>query len=329
MRIAVDAAGGDFAPREIIKGAVEARIEYNIDITLVGRKDILHLYAGRQLKKHNIRVVDAQEVIDFCESPVRAVRSKPDSSIVRGVKLIKEGEADAFVSAGNSGAVVCAALLTLGRKEGIERPAIGSVLDITPTMPVLLVDAGANTDCRPHHLIQFAEMGSEYVQKVMKVESPRVGLLCNGEEPGKGNLLTRETYQLLKESGLNFIGNVEGHDIMVRTADVVVTDGFTGNVVLKTIEGVGDALQHRWGQMLHTISSNHQFHGNILFKLVGLSAWSKKMDYQEYGGACLLGVNGTVLIAHGRSSARAIKNAIALAEQTAKGFAEEQQHRED
>lgn len=314
--IAVDAAGGDYAPHEIVKGAIKAGEEYEVGIVLVGKKSIIHVLAARQLREDWLTIVDATEVIEPDEHPMRAIISKPNSSIVLGVNLVKQGAAQAFVSAGRTGAVFGASVLILGRKEGIERPAICGVLDITGSTPVLLIDVGANSDCKPHYLVQFAEMGVDFAQRVLGVKSPRVGLLNIGEEPTKGNYLTQESYAMLKASNLNFIGNVEGHDLPKLKADVVVTDGFTGNVVLKTYEGMGDAIQNI-RQMGH--AGTRQVRGRSLVEIVGLDSWAKRMDYREYGGACLLGVNGNIIIAHGRSRAGAIKNAIGLAKQTVEG----------
>jgi len=319
MIVAVDTAGGEYAPHEIVKGAVKAGQEYEVDIALVGKKSILHVLAGRYLKKPGLTIIDANQVIESHESPMKAVRGKPDSSIVVGINLIKDGTASAFVSAGNSGAVVCAALLNLGKTNGVERPALGSILDITSSTPVLLIDAGANVDCRPSHLVQFAQLGTIYAKQVLRISSPRVGLLSNGEEETKGNRLIQASYKLLKKTDLNFIGNVEGQDILKRTVDIIVTDGFTGNIVLKAMEGLGDTFQSRLSQVGYIVSSAYHLPGRLLNSVVGLSSWARKMDYREYGGACLLGVNGNVIIAHGRSQAKAIKNAIGLAKQTVEG----------
>jgi glycerol-3-phosphate acyltransferase PlsX len=317
MIIAIDAAGGEYAPRGIVNGAIKAAQEYNVDIALVGSKAILHVLAGRYLHKSNISIIEASQVIGFHESPMKAVKSKPDSSIVVGINLVRDGKASAFVSAGNSGAVVCASLLSLGMIEGVERPALGSFLDITPSTPPLLIDAGANADCRPSHLVQFAHLGTTYVKHLRGITSPRVCLLNNGEEESKGNRLIKESYSLLKNSNLNFIGNIEGQDISKRIADVIVTDGFTGNIVLKTIEGLGDTFLSLLGQAGHILSAAYHFQGRALLQNIGLGSWVKRVDYREYGGACLLGVNGNIIVAHGRSQAKAIKNAIGLAKRTA------------
>ena len=317
MIIAVDAAGGEYAPHEIVKGAIKAAQEYDVDIALVGKKDMLHVLAGRHLRKLNIVIIDASQIIELHESPIKAVRSKPDSSIVVGINLVRDGIASAFVSAGNSGAVAAAALLNLGKIEGIERPALGGIIDITPSTPTLLIDAGANANCRPSHLVQFARLGSVYAQQVLGISSPRVGLLSNGEEETKGNHLIQQSYRLLKKTNLNFIGSIEGQDILKTTADVIVTDGFTGNIVLKTIEGLGDNFLNSLRQVWQSFSKISNFPGRTLLRDLGLGSWEKGIDYREYGGACLLGINGNVIIAHGRSQAKAVKNAIGLAKRTA------------
>jgi len=318
MKIAVDAAGGDYAPHEVVKGAINAVHEYGVEIALVGRKNVLRVLAEKSMSKTaGITIVDAKEVIDFNEHPMKAVQGKPNSSIVVGIKLVKSGDAQAFVSAGNTGAVVVASLLTLGRANGVSRPAIGCFLDTISSFPALLVDAGANADCRAEHLVEFARLGSLYSHYLLKIEKPRVGLLCNGSEEGKGNRLAQETYELLKNAAdINFIGNIEGHDIVKRTTDVIVTDGFTGNIVLKTIEGFNDNYLVSLRQIGQVLSSASRTRARDLLRDIGLGSLTKKMDYTEHGGACLLGVNGNIIIAHGRSQAKAIKNAIGLARET-------------
>jgi len=319
MIIAVDAAGGDYAPHEVVKGAVKAAQEYEVEIALVGRRNVLHVLTGRSLRKSgvNVKIVDASQVIDYHEPPLKAIRSKPDSSIVVGINLLKSGKASAFVSAGNTGAVLGAALLNLGKVKGVTRPAIGCFLDPMLSFPTLLVDAGANADCRPEHLVEFARLGSIYSKHILGIESPRVGLLSNGGEATKGNRLVRESHRLLRKAkDINFVGNVEGQDIQKRTTDVIVTDGFTGNIVVKTIEGLNDNFLTSVRQIGHVFSSAYRLRGRDLLRDIGLGSWAKKMDYTEYGGACLLGVNGNVIIAHGRSQAWAIKNAIGLAKET-------------
>jgi glycerol-3-phosphate acyltransferase PlsX len=313
--IAVDAAGGDYAPREVVKGAIKAAQEYQLQIALVGRKDILTVIGGHNLVELGISIVDATEVITFNEHPVEAVNGKPQSSIVLGIKMVKAGQAAGFISAGNTGAVFYAALAVLGKTEGIDRPAIATIINVGDK-PVLLLDSGANADCRPEHLVQFAQIGHIYAAEVFGLESPRIGLLNMGSEETKGNKLAKESHALLKQTGLNFVGNVEGHDISLGTADVIITDGFTGNVVLKTLEGLGDTLL-RLKNHGQTFSHAYNVRGRELLVEVGLGALAKRLDYRQYGGASLLGLNGNIIIAHGRSQATAIKNAIALAKRSA------------
>ncbi len=313
MIIAIDTTGGEYAPHEIVKGAIKAAQEYDVDIALVGNKTMLHVLCSHYLKKLDLSIIEANQVIEPREPPIKAIRSKPNSPIVVGINLVRDGSASAFVSAGNTGAVIGAALLNLGKIEGIDRPAVCSLLDITPAEPVLLIDAGANADCRPSHLVQFAQLGAIYCQQIIGISTPRIGLLSNGEEETKGNRLVQETYQLLKMANLNFVGNIEGQDIPSRKADVIVTDGFTGNIVLKTIEGMGDTFANSLRQVGHVFASAYHLQGRALLRDLGLA---KRVDYREYGGACLLGVKGNVIIVHGRSQAKAIKNAIGLAKQT-------------
>jgi len=318
IKIALDAAGGDYAPHEMVKGAIKAVQEYRVEVVLVGRKNVLHKLLEKSPVKSGISIVDAKQVIDFNEHPIRSIQNKPNSSIVIGINLLKNNRASAFVSAGNTGAVVASSLLTLGRAKGVSRPAIGAFLDVLASRPPLLIDAGANSDCRPEHLLEFARLGTIYSKYILKIPLPKVGLLSNGIEESKGNRLTQETYQLLKEAkDITFVGNIEGHDISRKSADVIVTDGFTGNIVLKTIEGFNDSFLSSMHELGHVISSVSRLRTRDLLKEIGLGAWTKKLDFSEYGGACLLGVNGTIIIAHGRSKAGAIKNAIGLAKETA------------
>ncbi|MFC2044759.1 phosphate acyltransferase PlsX [Chloroflexota bacterium] len=316
MIIAVDATGGDYAPHQIVKGAIKAAEGYNVEIALIGRKEILSLLARRRRGKPSITIVDASQTIDFKDSPIEAVTNKIDSSIVIGINLIKDGLASAFVSAGNTGAVFYAALVILGKMKGIERPAIASILNMNPT-PTLLIDSGANVECRPTHLVQFAQLGSTYAREVLGISSPRVGLLNIGKEESKGNSLTKNTYPLLNQTDLNFIGSIEGQDISKGTADVIITDGFTGNIVLKTIEGLGTNWLYSLSQIGQTFSKAYSLPSRIMRRDMGMDSWTKRLDFQEYGGACLLGVNGNIIIAHGRSQAKAMENAIGLSKRTA------------
>ncbi|MFC2056990.1 phosphate acyltransferase PlsX [Chloroflexota bacterium] len=317
MIIAVDATGGEYAPHEIVKGAIKAAREYEVEIALVGRKEILYVLAGRHLGKLGMSIIDASQTIGSHESPIEAIRNKPDSSIAVGTNLVKDGSASAFVSAGNTGAVLYSALANLGKIQGIERPAIGTLININTTAPVFLIDSGANVECRPKHLVQFAQLGSTYIREIFGINSPRVGLLNNGEEEKKGNRLIRESYQLLMRTKLNFTGNVEGQAISTGTTNIIVTDGFTGNVVLKTIEGLSTTWLYSLGQAGQVFSKAYSLPSRALHRDVGMDSWSKRLDYREYGGSCLLGVNGNIIIAHGRSRAKAVKNAIGLAKQTA------------
>ena len=317
MKIAVDAMGGDFAPNEIVKGAIKAANEYKTEIILVGKKPLLHVLAGKQLRKLNMRIEHAPQEIEFHEHPMEALRNKPRSSIAIGIGLLKEGKADAFVSAGSTGAVFAASLFILGKVEGVERPSIASIINLGHSVcPFMLIDSGANADCRPGHLLQFALMGNLYASCIFGLPEPRIGLLSNGGEEAKGNKLTVEAHQKLKISGLNFIGNVEGNDIVNSLADVIVADGFTGNILLKAMEGLGESFI-KLKPMQGSQNGNHKLTGKALLADVGMGFLIKSMDYTEYGGACLLGVGGNVIISHGRSKAKAIKNAIGLAKRTA------------
>lgn len=312
MIIAIDADGGDYAPREIVKGATEAATEYQVDIALLGKKAILDMLVRRYSKKQNCIIIETGQTITCEDQPVRAVRNKPNSSIVVGTKLVKDGFASAFISAGNTGAVLTAAYLILGQLPDIQRPALCSVIHIIPSNPFLLIDVGANVDCQANHLAQFAQFGSIFTRKLLDIDKPRVALLNNGTEEIKGNLLMRETYQLLKNTDLNFIGNIEGQDLLSGKSDVIVTDGFTGNIVLKSLEGFVDIFQHLLG-IGQSFNVDRHLQGSALVHYIDLTSMVKRMDYKEYGGACLLGVNGNIIVAHGRSHARAIKSAVQLA----------------
>jgi glycerol-3-phosphate acyltransferase PlsX len=256
-------------------------------------------------------------VFGFDEHAIQAIQSKPDSTIVVGINLLKQGKADAFVSAGHSGAVFAAAMFILGKIEDIPRPAIGCFINVDPSKIAFLIDAGANTECRPEHLVWFAHLGSLYISQIYSIETPRIGLLSNGQEDTKGNKLVIEAHQMLKNTKLNFIGNIEGHDIMKGTAEVIVTDGFTGNIVLKTVEGIYDDWLFSLKEAGQTVAKAYRQSVKTLNRDIDMESWAKRLDFREYGGACLLGVNGNVIISHGRSQAKAIKNAIGLAMKTA------------
>ena len=312
MKIAVDAMGGDYAPREIIKGALQAAAEYGIAVILVGNEAQINAELAGNNSGGMVTVVHATEVISMGEHPAVAVRRKRNSSIVRATRLVKEGEADAVVSAGSTGAAMASALLNMGRIKGIDRPAIAGVLPNEKGYTVLL-DAGANVDCKPQHLLQFGIMGYQYAKKILGNASPRVGLLSNGEEDTKGNETTLAAFPLLKGAGINFIGNVEGRDIFEGTADVVVCDGFAGNVVLKAGEGMARMLLK---MMKEEIAKSLLAKMGTLMAGPALKCLQKRLDYAEYGGAPLLGVNGVSVICHGSSRAKAVKNAIRVARES-------------
>jgi len=312
--IALDAMGGDYAPTEIVKGAVMAARELRIRVDLVGRPELIAACLGQHgAKPESVTIVPASEVIGMDEHPAQAARHRKDSSIVVGLRLVKQGEADAFVSAGNTGAVMAAAIMYLGRVRGIERPSLVALMPLGGRLTVFL-DVGANADCKPLYLLQFAQMAAAYMERVWKVERPRVALLNIGEEESKGNALAQEAYALLIGSGLNFIGNVEGRDIASGTADVIVTDGFTGNVVVKTMEGMAEFIQ---GQLRKAITSRPWYLPAAAMLMPAFQGLRKKTDYREYGAGPLLGVNGLVFIGHGRSDARAIFSALRVAREAA------------
>ncbi len=302
--------GGDYAPLEIVKGVAEsARLRPEVSFIITGPKaDILN-EMGKYPSSDNIDVVDAPELIEMSEEPGKAVRGKKNSSIVVGTGLVKEGKADAFLSAGNTGAAMASALLDFGRIEGIKRPAI-AVQMTTKKGKVLLLDAGANADCKPEYLPQFAVMGATYARDVLGVAKPRVGLLNIGGEAEKGSLFTKEAYKLLAEAPVDFDGNVEGKEMFSGDIDVVVTDGFTGNVVLKIVEGVGSLLL---GMLKDGIMSSPRAKAGGFLLTPALMGMRRDIDPEETGGAVLLGLNGVCIIAHGSSSSKAIKNAVSVA----------------
>ena len=311
MLIALDAMGGDYAPGEAVRGAVDATQRYGVEVILVGPPDRI----GAELKKApaaaGISIVAAEEQIAMDESPLEAVRRKRQSSIVVGMELVKSGHAQAFVSAGNTGAVMAAATLLLGRLPSVERPALGAVMPSKDGRRVLLLDAGANADGRPSQLVQFALMGQAFARRVFAIAQPRVGLISIGEEHSKGNQLVVETNERLRRlDGLNFYGNVEGKDLPNDVVDVAVTDGFTGNVILKSAEGTADYVVH---ELHDALTSKIRYRLAALILRPAFAQLRQRLDYAEYGGAPLLGVRGTVLIAHGRSDAHAIASALRAA----------------
>ncbi len=313
MKIVVDAMGGDYAPDVTIHGAVWAARDFDLEIQLAGQPEVVRA----ELDKHdiaglNLPIIPASQVIDMDDhNPANAVKAKPDSSMVVGIQMLKRGETDAFVTAGHSGGALAAALLHLGRIRGIKRPAIATVYpSVSERGFCFLLDIGANADCKPEYLYQFALMGSAYAERVLDIPNPRVAIVSNAEEEGKGNMLVQDTLPLLKSSPFNFVGNVEGKDIPAGLADVVVTDGFTGNVILKVSEGVGKMLLEAIKTEIKSrpLATVGAALARPAFKAVG-----SMLDYREYGGGALLGVDGVVIIAHGRSDAYAVRNAIRAA----------------
>jgi len=315
--IALDAMGGDLAPRVVVEGAVAAAREWKHRLLLVGRHDDV----ARELTQvggtgsDRISIVDAADVIAMHEPPVLALRQKKHSSIRVACHLVREGEAHGMISAGNTGAVMVTAKVVMGTLPGIERPAVMAVLPNLKGRSVWL-DVGANVEPRPEHLLQFAVMGQIYSREILGVREPRVGLLSVGEEESKGNTVTKETLGLLRGSRMNFVGNVEGRDIFNGNADVIVSDGFTGNVSLKAIESVAEMLAVLLRQ---EIKSSLPARLGYLFSRGAFARFKKKIDYAEYGGMPLLGVKGSAIICHGRSSARAIKNAVRVAGEVIEG----------
>ncbi len=308
MKIILDGMGGDNAPEAIVEGAVAASEETEHSIVIIGAEEIIKAeLAKHRYDPEKISMVNATEIISNDDAPVRAVRSKKDSSIVKGINMVKSGEGDIFISAGSTGALLAGGLFILGRVQGIDRPALASIYPIIGGEPSLLVDAGANADCKPNNLLEFGMMGSIYMEKVIGRENPRVGLVNIGAEAAKGSTLTKAAYDLLDQSHLNFVGNVEAREVPKGACDVVVTDGFTGNVLLKLTEGLAwnilqvlkqrftDGVKAKLGAAL------------LLDKIKGLK---KEFDYSEYGGAPILGVKGPIVKMHGSSNANAVKNTI-------------------
>ncbi len=307
MKIMVDAMGGDNAPEAVVKGSLLARDEFGVSIVLSGKEDVLKKYIENETKDYrNIEILNAEDVITNDDKPVLAIRRKKESSLVKALHAVKNNEADAIVSAGNSGALLSGATLIIGRIGKLERPALAPFIP-TDKGFALLVDAGANADCKPEYLADFALMGSIYSRHILNIENPKVGLLNIGGEEGKGNQLTIDTYGLLKNSNLNFIGNIESRYVLRGDADVIVADGFAGNILLKSIEGTASYIMENLKKEL--MSSFRTKMGALLVK-PALRNFKKRLDYGEVGGGMLLGVNAPVIKAHGSSNSIAIKNAI-------------------
>lgn len=305
MKLAIDAMGGDNAPQAIVEGVMKAVSEFSdLEVTLIGHEEKIKPYLT---ERERITVIHTEEIIEATDEPVRAVRRKKNASMVLMANEVKEGRADGCISAGNTGALMTAGLFIIGRIDGIERPALSPTLPTLDGKGFLFLDVGANVDAKPEHLLQYAIMGSVYVEKVRGIKNPRVGLLNVGTEDKKGNDLTKQAFELLKNTQLNFIGNVESRDLMESVADVVVTDGFTGNIALKSIEGTALSV---FSLLKSALTSNlkSKLAAGILkpqFKVI-----KKQMDYSEYGGAALFGLKAPVIKAHGSSNSNAIYNAI-------------------
>lgn len=316
MRIILDAMGGDHAPQVTVEGGVWAAREYGVEVALVGRQEVLET----ELTKHetsglSLSIVHASQVLEMEDDPASAAKSKKDSSMVVGMEMVRRGEADAFYSAGNSGGVMAVALFRLGRIAGTKRPALSAAYP-TAKGPCVILDVGANTDCRPDWLLQFGIMGSTYAERVLGIKEPRVGIVSNGEEEGKGSILVKEAYELLKASHLNFAGNIEGKDLPMGLADVAVTDGLTGNVIIKLSEGLSRFL---FAVVRDEIKSSPLTTLGGMLARPAFTRARKVLDYSEVGGVPLLGVNGVVIVGHGRSSAKAIKNGIGAARRAVEG----------
>jgi glycerol-3-phosphate acyltransferase PlsX len=313
LPIAVDAMGGDKAPSEIVAGARQAA-ELGFNVVLVGPADLADI--------GDLALIVASEVIEMHDDPAQGVRRKKDSTLVRAAEAVRDGRASAMVSAGNTGATMASALLRMGRIKGVNRPAIATPIPVPGSLPTLLLDAGANSEVQADWLVQFAQMGSVFSHHRFGIENPKVGLLSIGEEPGKGDTLRKEAFELLSVArGINFIGNVEGRDIMTDTVDVVVTDGFTGNVVLKTLEG---ALKTVVKALFAAFASEESYKPHADALLPALLPLYASLDPETYGGAILLGVDGVCIISHGSTSAKAMVNAITVAhDMVAAGIVEE------
>lgn len=317
MKIILDGMGGDNAPASVVEGAILASKEIEHQILIIGKEELIN----NELKKYKydenkILVADATEVISNDDAPVRAVRSKKDSSIVKGINMVKSGEGDVFISAGSTGALLAGGLFILGRIQGIDRPALACIYPIVGGNPSLLVDAGANADCKPNNLLEFGIMGNIYMEKVIGRTNPKVGLVNIGSEAAKGSTLTKAAYNLLEQSDMNFIGNVEAREVPKGACDVIVTDGFTGNVLLKLTEGMAWNILQVLKRKFTEGTKAKIGAALLLDKIKGLK---KEFDYSEYGGAPILGVKGPIVKMHGSSSANAVKNTILKAIPYAEG----------
>ncbi len=311
VTVAVDAMGGDHAPRTEVEGSVLAAREFGVQVLLVGREDLLKQeLASRPHEGLAIDIVHASEAISMDDKAARSFRQKRDSSIRVAARLVRDGRAQALVSAGNTGAVMATVKIVLGALRGVDRPAVAAVFPTSKGKPAIMLDVGANVDCKPQHLEQFAVMGEIYARAMFNLERPSVGLLSVGEEETKGNELTREAHQLLRRLPMNFIGNVEGRDLYNGKVDVIVCDGFIGNVALKVSEGLAETIKHMLKEVL---SSSVSAKMGYLLSRGAYREFRRRIDYAEWGGAPLLGVRGVCMICHGSSPVKAIKNAIRVA----------------
>jgi glycerol-3-phosphate acyltransferase PlsX len=308
MKIILDGMGGDNAPKAVVEGAILASKEIEHQILIIGQEELIE----KELKKHKydkekISIINATEVISNDDAPVKAVRSKKDSSIVKGINMVKAGEGDIFISAGSTGALMAGGLFILGRIQGIDRPALATVYPILGSVPSLLIDAGANSECKPNNLLEFGIMGDIYMEKVLDRPNAKVGLVNIGAEAAKGSTLTKSAYELLEQSHLNFIGNVEAREVPNGACDVIVTDGFTGNVLLKLSEGLAlRILRHVKNKFTDGVKAKI---GAALL-LDKMKSLKEEFDYSEYGGAPILGIKGPIVKMHGSSDANAVKNTI-------------------
>jgi glycerol-3-phosphate acyltransferase PlsX len=308
MKIILDGMGGDNAPESIIDGAISAAAEIEDEIIIIGKEDILNeTLRKKNYKGSQISVVNADEVITNEEAPVKAVRHKKESSLVKGITMVKEGQGDVFISAGSTGALLAGGLFILGRIGGIDRPTLATIYPVVGREPSILTDTGANAECKAKNLLEFAVMGSIYMEKVLGRTDPTVGLVNNGTEAGKGTTLTKEAYELLEQSDLNFIGNIETRELQDAVCDVIVTDGFTGNAIVKLTEGMGLMVLRELKRRF--LSDTKSKLGALLLK-DQLSSIKKEFNYAEYGGAPILGVRGALLKMHGSSDALAVKQTI-------------------
>ncbi len=308
MRILIDGMGGDNAPEEIVAGVIDAAKEIDEELLIIGKKEEITACLDKQGGNgKNIEVIDASMTITNDEAPVKAVRTKKDSSIVKGLTMVKNGEADVFLSAGSTGALLAGGLFILGRIQGIDRPTLATIYPVIGGQPSLLVDTGANAECKPDNLFEFATMGSIYMEKVIGRKNPTVGLVNNGTEEGKGTTLTKAAYELIEKSNLNFIGSVEARDLPDGICDVIVTDGFTGNAIIKLTEGMGLMVLREMKRRF--LADTRSKLGAVLLKkqLMGIK---REFNYAEYGGAPFLGVKGAMLKMHGSSDALAVKQTI-------------------